>query len=120
MSDMAEAVAAQRAKDGAFWYALRVWGITAAKGEDGIRYWQTGALVNSVARAWPLAGRAMRALCRMRGHHWSRTEWGWDGGGTLDVWCRWCGAHGAIPMREMPDTHQKAFDLWDTVENDPR
>lgn len=116
MSDMAAAVAAQRASDGPVWWWLRQHGITARRQPDGSRYWQTGGLVARIAACWPRLGRVVRALCRRRGHEWSVTEWGWDGGPSLDVWCRWCDATGAIPISEMPYTHRKAFDLWNAVE----
>ncbi len=115
MDDLA---ARQRAADGWLWWNLRVLGVTARREANGSRYWQTGGLVARIARRWPAAGRALRAICRRRGHHWSRTDWGWDGGPMLDVWCRWCDTPGVVPMREMPDTHAKALDLWDAIEQE--
>ena len=33
-------------------------------------------------------------------HQWNKNEWGYGGGDTVDVWCRWCNHMGTIPVAE--------------------
>ena len=84
----------------------------------GKGYRQTWVYIARIERKWPRLAALAKALCRRRGHEWSKTEWGWDGGGRLDVWCRWCNAFARIPMEEMPESGQKAFNLRAAVEQE--
>lgn len=77
---------------------------------DGRWYPQTWGLVSRLP-AW--MQRLARRVCARRGHRMSRTEWGYDGGRHLDVWCRWCNHYASVPLSEMPDTGRKALDLMD-------
>lgn len=57
------------------------------------RYFQTWHYLVRIRRL-PVIGKgiykAFQFLCSIKGHHISKTEWGYGGGDRVDVWCRWC------------------------------
>ena len=74
-------------------------------------YVQTWPLVAKISGRFPRVASIIQATCGRRGHRISRSEWGWDGGSRIDVWCRWCNHFATIPLEEMPDTRQKALQV---------
>ena len=80
------------------------------------RYPQTWSFWAYLSKA--LGGEAFyrwgqRACGRLTGHHPSRTEWGYAGGGTYDCWCRWCNHMGQMPLSHLDRKHPKARNvIW--------
>jgi len=58
--------------------------------------------------------RFIQGLCRrFTGHEWSKTEWGYGGGNTADVWCRWCNKFETLPYEEVAKAHpQMRKAIW--------
>lgn len=65
-----------------------------------IQTWQLVSRVRKIKYIGDWMYSKIQWLCRhLSGHKWSRTEWGYGGGG-IDVWCRWCNHFDTIPMEE--------------------
>lgn len=62
------------------------------------RYIQTWPLASKISRRSKWLGALIRWACgKLTGHQASKTEWGYAGGGKMDVWCRWCNQIGSAP-----------------------
>ena len=49
--------------------------------------------------------RIIKWCCGKRGHEWSETEKGYDGGNKIDIWCRWCNFKTQVPLSEEPSAN---------------
>ena len=54
-------------------------------------------------------GTRIQSACGLLAHEWSDTEWGYSGGDSVDVWCRWCNYRKQIPFAVARDYWP---DLW--------
>lgn len=85
-------------------------------------YLQTWDKVSKIRR-WPVIGpflqRSIQCLCRaLTGHEASKTEWGYGGGETCDVWCRWCNHPFTVPKTHVMFRVANAKQLMDMVDED--
>lgn len=69
-----------------------------------MKYFQTWNKLTKL-RKIPIIGnilyRAVQSMCGVViGHEISKTEWGYGGGNSVDVWCRWCNKMMSIPKDE--------------------
>jgi hypothetical protein len=71
-------------------------------------YLQSWALASMINRRCKPIGTALRWLCgKLTGHPPSKTEWGYGGGGMVDVYCRWCNQPIQIPLAEADRRFEK-------------
>lgn len=70
-----------------------------------LKYPGTGVLGKRKSAPFRFIAIGAEKLCgKILGHEWSKTERGYHGTGTIDVWCRWCNFHADIPIEEMPES----------------
>ena len=56
-----------------------------------VKYFKTGHHVAKLRiLGFKRTVKVIQFLCGIRGHEVSKTDWGYGGGDSADVWCRWC------------------------------
>lgn len=81
---------------------MRMFGILFRNGY--LQTWGLSVRSQNIPLIGPQLYNALRWTCgKLTGHHVSKTEWGYGGGGYADVWCRWCNQIGQIPLSDGPD-----------------
>lgn len=69
--------------------------------ERVMRYFQTWGWNSKLMRKCKRCALFWQWVCGLFGHEISRTEWGYDGGDTADVWCRWCNKFMQVSKSEL-------------------
>ena len=65
------------------------------------KYFQTWTWNSKLRRKCKWCASLWQWVCGFRGHEISKPEWGYGGGDTADVWCRWCNKYMQIPKTEL-------------------
>lgn len=65
------------------------------------KYFQTWTYNSKLQRRCALCAKLWQWFCGLFGHEISKTEWGYGGGDTADVWCRWCNKFMQVPKSEL-------------------
>lgn len=83
------------------------------------KYFQTWAWNSKLRRKCKWCAALWQWLCGLKGHEISKTEWGYGGGDTADVWCRWCNKLMKIPKTELQFRLDKeSRNFLDTIPHD--